>query len=103
LSEAEDIDDLKAIVKEHDLDVSIKKVSKFKKTKRLVAEAIEEMVDAAEDENKYDPAEIRDMSMKQLKKLNQEEELGLKSKKYDDEEDFAEAIIEELELEPDND
>lgn len=102
LSEAEDISDLKAIVKEHDLDVSIKKSSKFKKTKRLVAEAIEEMVDAS-DEPEHDPAEIRDMSMKQLKALNQEEELGLKSKKYDDEEDFAEAIIEKMELETDND
>jgi predicted amino acid-binding ACT domain protein len=93
LEEAEDIDDLKAIVKEHELDVKIKKSSKFKATKKLVAAEIEEMEDAEAEEpepgndNEQTGKEAAEASLEEaediddLKAIVKEHELDVKIKK----------------------
>jgi len=107
LEQAEDIDDLKEIVKNFDLDVKIKRSSKFKRTKRLVKEELEEMHDKEEDEDEEEvnidddaltSEDIEDMSWKELVKTIKKHDLEIDPDDYSDEADLAEVIIEELEL-----
>jgi len=107
LDEAEDIDDLKVIVRKFDLSTKIKKASKFKKTRRLIKEELEEMGDDGdEDEDDEDEDEdnaltsedVEDMSTKELKRVIKANKLDLDPDDYEDETELAEAVIEEMEL-----
>jgi len=57
LEDAEDIDDLKAIVEEFELEVKFAKKSKFAAMKKKVAAAIDEMPDEAEEEEEGEEEE----------------------------------------------
>jgi len=107
LDDAEDMDDLRVIVKKFNLEVKIKKSSKFKKTSRLLKEELEEMVDGDNDDDDDDDEDqesgltsedVEDMSMKELIRVVKVHKLDLDSDDYEDETEFAEATIDEMEL-----
>jgi len=129
LDELEDMEELEEFMRDHAIEIKIKKKDDEESVKEKIVKALKEAFedeeeddedeeddddddedeeddeedddDDDEDESKYTVKQIRKMKKSKLKKLIKEEELDVDIDDAEDEEELQDMVIEELELEED--
>jgi hypothetical protein len=97
LDDCEDLDDMEEFIDEHDLDVKIKRKDDEDDVKEKITEALEEEY-GGEPDNGLTEKKINKMKKSQLRQVIEDEELDIDPDDFDDREELAEEVIDELGL-----